>query len=67
MNESINELLSWLNTYAFIGFVLMNHRELSLSKLIDAVQCNDEFYNTLLREYQLEKLNHIKEDINDKR
>ena len=67
MNESINELLSWLNTYAFIGFVLMKHRELSLSKLIDAAQCNDEFYNSLLREYQLEKLSHIKEDINDKR
>lgn len=64
MNEELPKetqaLISWLNTYALVGWSLAN-TNFSIDELIVSSMKDDEIYKGLLEEFRKEKLKVVEE------
>lgn len=49
-------LIDWLNQYAFVGWLRMNHRDLGIEYIIEMSVKQTEEYQALIDEFNNEKL-----------
>ena len=59
--QEVKALLDWLNQYAFVGWLRMNHRELGIENIIEMSEKQTEDYQALIDEFHNEKLLVIEE------
>lgn len=52
----VKALMDWLNQYAFVGWLRMNHRDLGIEDIIEMSEKQTEEYQTLIDEFHNEKL-----------
>ena len=54
--QEVKALMDWLNQYAFVGWLRMNHRDLMIEDIIEMSEKQTEDYQTLIDEFHNEKL-----------
>lgn len=54
--QEVKALMDWLNQYAFVGWLRMNHRDLGIEDIIEMSEKQTEEYQTLIDEFHNEKL-----------
>lgn len=54
--QEVKALLDWLNQYAFVGWLRMNHRDLGIEDIIGMSEKQTEEYQALIDEFHNEKL-----------
>ena len=54
ISKELKALIRWLNTYAFAGWLLSEHAEMSVEEMISEEE--DEEYQKLLEEFNQAKL-----------
>lgn len=56
ISKELKALIRWLNTYAFAGWLLSEHAEMSVEEMIRISEEEDEEYQKLLEEFNQAKL-----------
>lgn len=54
--QEVKALLDWLNQYAFVGWLRMNHKDLGIEDIIEMSEKQTEEYQALIDEFHNEKL-----------
>lgn len=57
----IKALMDWLNQYAFVAWLRMNHRDLGIEDIIEMSEKQTDDYQALIDEFHNEKLLVIEE------